>query len=58
MADDLLQAPAWTALQRHAEALSGTHLRDLLDQPGIGDQLCFSSSSTNTCSAAKSGAPT
>ncbi len=34
MADDLLQAPAWTALQRHAEALSGTHLRDLLDQPG------------------------
>ncbi|MBL8201842.1 MAG: glucose-6-phosphate isomerase [Chromatiales bacterium] len=34
MADDLLQAPAWKALQRHAGELSGTHLRDLLDQPG------------------------
>ncbi len=34
MADDLLQAPAWKALQRHATALSGTHLRDLLEQPG------------------------
>ncbi len=34
MADDLLQAPAWKALQRHATALSGTHLRDLLEQSG------------------------
>ena len=34
MADDLLQAPAWQALRRHAEALAGTHLRALLDQPG------------------------
>ena len=34
MADDLLQAPAWKALQQHATTLSGTHLRDLLDQPG------------------------
>ncbi|MBN8279987.1 MAG: glucose-6-phosphate isomerase [Gammaproteobacteria bacterium] len=34
MADDLAQAPAWQALQRHGAALRGTHLRDLLDQPG------------------------
>ncbi len=34
MADDLLKASAWKALQQHAEALSGIHLRDLLDQPG------------------------
>ena len=34
MADDLLQAPAWKALQGHAKTLHGTHLRDLLDQPG------------------------
>ncbi|MEO7386098.1 MAG: glucose-6-phosphate isomerase [Gammaproteobacteria bacterium] len=34
MADDLLEAPAWKALGRHAAGLSGTHLRDLLDQPG------------------------
>jgi glucose-6-phosphate isomerase len=37
MADDLLQAPAWQALQRHARELAGTHLRDLLDQPGRFD---------------------
>ena len=34
MADDLLQAEAWKALQRHSTAMSGTHLRDLLDEPG------------------------
>ncbi|MEQ1800537.1 MAG: glucose-6-phosphate isomerase [Gammaproteobacteria bacterium] len=34
MADDLLQAPAWKALQQQAATLSGTHLRELLDQPG------------------------
>ena len=34
MADDLLQASAWKALERHADELSGSHLRDLLDQPG------------------------
>ena len=34
MADDLLQASAWKALERHADDLSGSHLRDLLDQPG------------------------
>lgn len=39
MADDLLQSPAWNALQRHAATSwrgpgAGTHLRDLLDQPG------------------------
>ena len=39
MADDLLQASAWKALQRHAETLSGTHLRDLLDQPGRFEAL-------------------
>jgi len=37
MADDLLQAPAWKALQLHAAGLAGTHLRDLLDQPGRFD---------------------
>ncbi len=39
MADDLLQAPAWKALQRHAAELSGTHLRDLLDKPGRFEAL-------------------
>ncbi len=39
MADDLLQASAWKSLQQHAEALSGTHLRDLLDQPGRFEAL-------------------
>ena len=39
MADDLLQASAWKALHRHAETLSGTHLRDLLDQPGRFEAL-------------------
>ncbi|MEO8443495.1 MAG: glucose-6-phosphate isomerase [Gammaproteobacteria bacterium] len=34
MADDLLQASAWKALQQHAQGLSGAHLRDLLDQSG------------------------
>jgi len=37
MADDLLQASAWKALQRHSTSLAGTHLRDLLDQPGRFD---------------------
>ena len=37
MADDLLQASAWKALQQHSTALRGTHLRDLLDQPGRFD---------------------
>jgi glucose-6-phosphate isomerase len=39
MADDLLRAPAWKALQRHAGELSGTHLRDLLDHPGRFEAL-------------------
>ncbi|MDH5256237.1 MAG: glucose-6-phosphate isomerase, partial [Gammaproteobacteria bacterium] len=39
MADDLLRAAAWKALQRHAGELSGTHLRDLLDQPGRFEAL-------------------
>ncbi|MDH5276287.1 MAG: glucose-6-phosphate isomerase [Gammaproteobacteria bacterium] len=38
MATDLLQAPAWKALQRHASAAwlaaGSTRLRDLLDTPG------------------------
>ncbi len=34
MADGLLQAAAWKALERHAQALGATHLRDLIDQPG------------------------
>ncbi len=37
MADDLLQALAWKALQRHSSSLAATHLRDLLDQPGRFD---------------------
>jgi glucose-6-phosphate isomerase len=37
MVDDLLQASAWKALQEHSTSLSGTHLRDLLDQPGRFD---------------------
>ena len=37
MADDLLQAAAWKALQRHAASLAATHLRELLDQPGRFD---------------------
>jgi len=34
MANDLLQAAAWQALERHARALGSTHLGDLIDQPG------------------------
>jgi glucose-6-phosphate isomerase len=39
MTDDPVQCSAWKALQRHAGALSGAHLRDLLDQPGRFDAL-------------------
>ncbi|MEZ5566191.1 MAG: glucose-6-phosphate isomerase [Gammaproteobacteria bacterium] len=34
MATGLLQASAWKALQRHAQTVGATHLRDLIDQPG------------------------
>lgn len=38
--DDLTRLPAWTALERHAAALRGRHLRDLFrDDPDRGTRL-------------------